>query len=339
LCFDIFKIEIDTMNYELPFEPFFLLSGPHHQTIFSSFIYYFFDPVSERRIIDLSDGDKLSVEITTPKGWKASDLTVVLVHGLCGSHRSPYLVRMVKHLEPLGVRTVRVNMRGCGSGKGLAKYMPHCGRSEDVFEVIKQLKVETPDSPFVLIGFSLGGNIALKMGGELASLGKNFLAGLIAVSPPVDIYSSILILEKADNAVYERYFIRSMCADVRYRHRKFKELPRVNLPRNLTIYEFDQIYTAPQYGFRNAHDYYNKCSAAPLVADIEVPCKILFAEDDPIVSSTTLDAFDLPSNVEVYKTKRGGHMGYFANPTDKNGLYWLDALLLDWISTFAPAQP
>jgi uncharacterized protein len=322
------------MNRELPFEPFFLLSGPHYQTIFSSLIYYFFEPSSERRVIELADGDKLSAEISTPKGWKSNDLTVILVHGLCGSHRSPYLVRMVKHLEPIGIRTVRVNMRGCGSGKGLAKYMSHCGRSEDVFEVIKQLKVETPDSPFVLIGFSLGGNIVLKMGGELGSLGRNFLAGLIAVSPPVDIYSSILILGKEDNAIYEKYFIRFMCADVRYRHKKFKDLPRVKLPSNLTMFEFDQIYTAPQYGFRNAHDYYNKCSAAPLVADIEVPCKILFAEDDPIVASTTLDAFELPSNIEVFKTKRGGHLGYLASPTGKNGLYWLDSLLLEWIAAF-----
>lgn len=324
------------MNYELPFEPFFLLSGPHHQTILGSLIYNFFDPASEQRIIDLPDGDKLSVEISMPKGWKANGLTVILVHGLCGSHRSPYLVRMVKRLEPLGIRVVRINLRGCGSGKGLAKYMYHSGRSEDVFEVIKQLKVETPDSPFVLIGFSLGGNIALKMGGELGSLGKNFLSGLIAVSPPVDLYSSILMLGKADNAIYEKYFIRLMCADVRYRHRKFKDLPRIKLPRSLTIYEFDQTYTAPQYGFRNAQDYYNKCSAAPLVVDIDVPCKVLFAEDDPIVASTTLDAFQLPSNVEVFKTKKGGHLGYLANPTDKNGPYWLDSLLLEWISSLSP---
>lgn len=228
LCFDTLRFGVDTMNYELPFEPFFLLSGPHHQTILGSLIYYFFDPASEQRIIDLPDGDKLSVEISMPKGWKANGLTVILVHGLCGSHRSPYLVRMVKRLEPLGIRVVRINLRGCGSGKGLAKHMYHCGRSEDVFEVIKQLKVETPDSPFVLIGFSLGGNIALKMGGELGSLGKNFLSGLIAVSPPVDLYSSILMLGKADNAIYEKYFIRLMCADVRYRHRKFKDLPELN---------------------------------------------------------------------------------------------------------------
>lgn len=323
------------MNHELPFEPFFLLSGPHHQTILGSLIHFFIDPSSERRLIDLRCKDKISLEISTPKGWKMNDLTVIMVHGLCGSHRSPYLVRMVKRLKPLGIRVVRMNLRGCGSGKGLAKYMYHSGRSEDVFEVVKQLKIETPDSPFVLIGFSLGGNIVLKMGGELGHLGSHFLSGLIAVNPPVELYSSVVMLGQPDNAIYEKYFIRLMCADVRYRHRKFRDLPRIKLPQGLTIYEFDQIYTAPQYGFRSAMDYYNKCSAAPLVGDIGVPCKILFAEDDPIISATALDSYELPSHVEIFKTKKGGHMGYLANPTDKSGLYWLDALLVEWISSFA----
>lgn len=316
---------------ELPFEPLFLLSGPHPQTIFSSLIHFFLDPPSERKIIDLPDGDQLSLEITTPKDWKRSDPTVIMVHGLCGSHRSPYLVRMAKHLKAMGIRAVRINLRGCGSGKGLAKHMYHSGSSEDIFEVVKQLKSQTPDSPFLLIGFSLGGNIVLKMGGELNDLAKKFLKGIIAVSPPVDLFSSITMLGNPDNVIYERYFIRLMCADVRYRHRKFKDLPRIELPSNLTMYEFDQIYTAPYYGFRNAHDYYNKCSAAPLVGDIAVPCKILLAEDDPIISPTALDAFDLPQNVQIFKTKQGGHMGFLGNPTQKNGLYWLDSVLCDWI--------
>ncbi len=322
------------MSQELPFEPFPFIEDPHHQTIISSFINLIFDPSSDRVIIPLSDGDKLSVEVTTPREWKPTDLTVVMVHGLCGSHRSPYLIRMVNRLEPEGIRVVRVNLRGCGSGKGLAKHMYHSGRSEDIFETIKQLKAQTPDSPIVLIGFSLGGNIALKMAGELGSLANQFLIGVIAISPPVDLCSSVTMLGTIENAVYENYFVRLMCADVRYRHKKFKDLPRVKLPRKLKVYEFDQLYTAPQYGFRDANDYYSKCSAAALVEDIVLPCKILVAEDDPIVSSSSLDSYQLPSNVDVFKTKKGGHMGFLGNPMDGKGLYWLDSLLVDWIREF-----
>ncbi|MBF8263382.1 MAG: Hydrolase 4 protein [Parachlamydiales bacterium] len=322
------------MSQELPFDPFPFISDPHRQTILSSLINFFFDPSSEQIVVDLPDSDKLSLEISTPDGWKPTDLTVIMVHGLCGSHRSPYLVRMVKRLKPLGIRTVRLNLRGCGSGKGIAKQMYHSGRSDDIFEAIKVLKAQTPDSPFVLIGFSLGGNIVLKMGGELGAMGKEFLAGLIAISPPVDLYSSVIMLGKPENSIYERYFIRMMRADVHYRHRKFKDLPRIKLPRDMKIRDFDQIYTAPQYGFRNADDYYNKCSAATVISEISVPCKILLAEDDPIISATSLDAFALPKCVDVFKTKQGGHMGYLGNPTDGKGLYWLDALLMDWIVGF-----
>ena len=319
------------MTRELPFDPFPFLHGPHHQTIIGSFCGFLFDPASDQKLILLPDGDRLSLEVTTPRGWKPTDPTVFLVHGLCGSHKSPNLVRMARRLEPLGIRAVRFNMRGCGSGKGLAKQIYHSGRSEDVFESIKVLKKEHPDSPIVLIGFSLGANIVLKMAGELGAVAKPFIQKMIAVSAPVDLYSSILMIGHPDNAMYERYFYKLLRADVHYRHKKFKDLPPVNLPRNLKIYEFDQIYTAPTCGFRSVHDYYSRCSSAQFVPDIALPCKILFAEDDPIVSSHSLDDVSLPSNVEVYRTKKGGHMGYLGNPQGEKGFHWLDSLLIDWI--------
>jgi predicted alpha/beta-fold hydrolase len=319
------------MSQELPFEPFPFITDPHRQTIIGSFFNILMEPSSERKIIRLPDGDRIAFEITTPKEWKPTDLTVVMIHGLCGSHRSPYLVRLSKRLESQGVRAVRINMRGCGSGKGLARQMYHGGRSEDVFEVLKQLKLETPDSPTVLVGFSLGGNIALKMTGELSALAKEFLIGVIAVSPPVDLYSSVVLLGLSDNEIYEKYFVGLMRDDVHYRHKKFKELPRINLPRNLKLYEFDQLYTAPFYGFRDARDYYEKCSAAQYISDIAIPCKILLAEDDPLVSSSSLDYLKLPKHIDIFKTKKGGHMGYLAHPGEGKGLYWLDALMMDWI--------
>jgi predicted alpha/beta-fold hydrolase len=319
------------MSRELPFDPFPFLEDPHYQTIVNSFFNFLFEPSSDQKIVSLADGDKISLEVTTPRGWQPTDLTVFLVHGLCGSHKSPNLVRMAHRLEPMGIRTVRFNMRGCGSGKGLSKQIYHSGRSDDVFESIKILKKETPDSPIVLIGFSLGGNIALKMAGELAALAKEFIRMVIAISPPVDLYSSILMLGHPENALYERYFYRILRADVQYRHKKFKDLAPVDLPRNLKIYEFDQMYTAPVCGFRNVDDYYGRCSSAQFVPDIAIPCKILFAEDDPIVSCYSLDVCPLPSNVEVLITKKGGHMGYLGHPQNAKGFHWLDSVLIEWI--------
>lgn len=319
------------MAREIPFDPFPFLHGPHYQTIINGIITFLWEPGSDQKLVRLPDGDKISLEITTPRDWEKEDPTVFLVHGLCGSHKSPNLIRMVHRLEPLGIRCVRFNMRGCGSGRGLAKQMYHSGRSEDLFEAIKAIKNETPESSISLVGFSLGGNIVLKMAGELGSIASSFLNQVIAVSPPVDLYSSVLMLGSADNAIYERYFFKMLRADVLYRHKKFKDLPRVEIPRNLKLYEFDQLYTAPVYGFRSAQDYYSKCSSAQFVPDISIPCKVLLSEDDPIISCHSLDGILLPPNVEVFTTKKGGHMGYVGHPQNKKGFYWLDSLLVDWI--------
>lgn len=318
------------MSKELSFEPFFF-KDPHYQTVVSSMFSIPFEPPSVQKIVPLSDGDAISLEITTPKNWKSTDLTVVMVHGLCGSHRSPYLVRLVKRLEPLGIRSVRYNMRCCGSGKGLAKNIYHSGRSEDLFECLRILKKESPDSPIILIGFSLGGNIVLKLVGELNTIGSQFLKGVIAVSPPADLYSSVQMLGDPSNAIYERYFYKLLRAEVYYLHKKFKDKPRVVLPKNLKLYEFDQIYTAPICGFKDVMDYYNKCSASHVIEDIDIPCRILLSKDDPIILSTSLDHYHLPSNVELYKTKHGGHMGYLSDPRGDKGFYWLDSLVESWI--------
>lgn len=319
------------MSKEIPFEPFPFLDSPHHQTIVGSLFNVFPEPESIQKVIHLEDGDQLILEVTTPKDWKPTDPTVMLVHGMCGSHQSSYMVRMANRLEPLGIRVVRFNLRGCGSGKGLARYTYHRGKSEDVFRGVRLLNEETPDSPISLVGFSLGGNIVLKLAGELQNLANKYFKKVIAVSPPVDLYSSILMFGQPENAMYEKYFYRLIRKEVYELHKMFPDLPAVVLPKNLKLYEFDEIYTAPRCGFLNAYDYYSKCSSLHLISEVAVPSKILLAEDDPIVSSTSLDRCVLPSNISVFKTKKGGHLGYLGNPLSEKGYFWLDSLLEDWI--------
>jgi hypothetical protein len=322
------------MSEELPFDPMPFMEDPHRQTIVSAFFNVTTEPPSVCHLIQLSDGDKLAIEISTPPNWKASDATVLLVHGLCGSHRSPNLVRMVKKLEPYNIRTVRFNMRGCGSGKGLSKHIYHCGRSDDVFEAVKFLKKQHPSSPLTLVGFSLGGNLVLKMAGELGPLGSHFLNGVIAICPPCDLLASVRMFSDEANQMYEKYFYKLMREEVHYRHGKFKELPRINLPKQMKIYEFDQHYVVPTAGFADVMDYYQKCSAVNFAEEIRLPTKILFAMDDPIISPFCLDGCNLHENVKVYKTKKGGHMGYLTSPANPRGVYWLDSLLEDWIRSF-----
>jgi hypothetical protein len=224
-----------------------------------------------------------------------------------------------------------MNLRGSGSGKGLARECYHSGRCEDVFDAVKALKRDHPDSPIILLGFSLGGNLVLKMMGDLGSLGKVFVDNTIAIVPPVDLLSSCLLFPHAGGGMYEKYFYQLLRSNVYELQNMFKGLPKISLPLNLSIYEFDRIYTAPRMGFGSPEDYYAKCSALYVMEEISSPCKILLAEDDPIVAHTSLDHLHLPSNIEIYKTKKGGHMGYLGHPSHPRGFYWLDSLLEEWI--------
>lgn len=317
------------MAHELPFNPFPLLGSPHSQTIVSSLLGAWSpEPPSMQKLIALPDGDQLSLEMTTPEKWLPTDPTVVLLHGLCGSHRSSYLVRMAKRLKSMGIRAVRVNMRGCGSGRGLAKHFYHSGRSEDVLEVLKVLKNEHNKSQVTLVGYSLGANIALKLSGELKGDGPALLHQVIAVSPPADLHLCVQMFDKPENAIYERHFFKALRAHVR-------DLLKENapaLPNNLKVIEFDDLMTAPRSGFASALDYYAKCSSASFVPHIRLPCKILFAEDDPFISHSTLDELAIPTNVQIFKTKKGGHLGYLGSPLHKKGVRWLDSLLIEWIT-------
>lgn len=317
------------MSEQPVFKPFPLWTGCHIQTIAASFLSFGSNPSSLKRFVYLADGDKLVMEITTPKGWKNDDKTAVLIHGLCGSHRSPYIVRMTRKLLKKGVRVVRVNLRGCGSGRGHAKKMYHSESSEDVWQAIKEIKRDAPYSPITLIGYSLGGNVILKMGGERGKEAKQFIDKLISVNPPIHVESTIEHLSK--NHFYERYFMTALREDVAYRHESFHELPPIRIPPDMTLLEFNEFYIAPQSGYDNVHDYYNACSSCRLVHNISVSCSILFSRDDPIVDCNLLDQSDLPTNVDVVITESGGHLGYLGVPGQKGGFHWMDSVLLQWI--------
>lgn len=125
--------------------------------------------------------------------------------------------------------------------------------------------------------------------------------------------------------------MRRLLAAVAERHRLFPDLTPVNLPDRLSLYRFDNLYTAPQCGFADADDYYERSSAAPLVPRITLPCRILFAAADPVIDAAVFDGVALPSNVEVVRTSQGGHMGFLGRPGRPGGYRWMDACLLDWI--------
>jgi len=320
------------------FRPLPLLSHPHMQTILAAKVYFPLEPPSTTRLVDLADGDRIALEISTPAGWQPDAPTVLLLHGLCGCHRSTYMRRLAYKCWRCGLRAVRMNLRGCGSGRGLARQLYHSGRSEDVHAVLRALHAETPDSPLTLLGFSLGGNIVLKLAGELREAAARYLRQVIAVCPPADLAACVRLLAKPPNRLYERHFMRRLRADVLDRHRLFPDLPPAALPQELTLYAFDNLYTAPRCGFRSADDYYARCSAAPLVPNITMPCRMLFAADDPFIDATVFDGVSLPASIQLLRTRYGGHLGFLGWPGRAGGYRWLDTLLLAWLQSPVPSR-
>lgn len=310
------------------FKPFPLFTGCHAQTIAASFLTFARNPSTITRFVHLPDGERITFEVSTPPDWKATDPTIIMVHGLCGSYRSPYLIRMAKKLGKKRMRTIRINLRGCGTGKGYAKRMYHADCSEDIWHALKEIKRDTPDSPLIVMGFSLGGNIVLKMAGERGEEAKELISKVIAINPPIDMHASVELLSK--NKMYERYFMRYLRLDVLFRHEHFEDLPPIEIPSDMTLPEFDEFYIAPQSGYISAKDYYHACSSGRLIQEIQVDSHILFAKDDPIVDCNVMENVQVPPNVNILITDQGGHLGYLAVPTQEGGFHWMDSIILQW---------
>lgn len=302
------------------FHPLPGLKSPHLQMFFANFGPKGIEPPSQSVHFALNDGDRLSCEVSTPILWQLHQPTIALVHGLGGSHQSGYMIRLSRKLYQSGIRVVRINLRGCGSGKGMNQLPYNSGNSHDVWTVIQKLKAETPLSPITLIGFSLGGNLILKMAGELGSRASMHLKKMIAVCPVLDIAQSVLSIARKPHWLYHKYYLKSIFQQGQ------------NWIRDKTIrsiYDFDDKVTAPLWGYKNAHDYYDKCSSSKFIAHVEVPCDLLLAADDPFIDHNLLKHVKIPAQINAWLTSRGGHMGYIGWAGKGHGVYCLDQILLE----------
>lgn len=311
----------------MEFKPYFVLKNPHIQTLLSYVLKRYKEPESETLFVDLSDGDQLALEVSTPIDWKRSDPTVLMIPGTAGSHKSPYLVRLASKLVKKNVRAIRLNFRGIGSGFGRAKNISHGGSSNDVFEAIKAIKEKYPDSPLSVIGFSLSGNILLKLSSEKDLSG--YVDKKIAVCPPLCLADSSKRLEKLQNRLYQRSIVKTIIDIVSSPKCKFNYSDVELLKKCKTLREVDEILTAPLAGFKDAIEYYTHCSSLQYLQSIKSPCKILFALDDPLINCSKLDEVSVPDHIEIKITQYGGHMGFLQN-SFKNP-FWMDEQLFHWL--------
>ena len=323
------------------FRPHRLLRGGHRQTLAGAFLPWRKLAYSAaQHFVELPDGDSLVLHDDCPAEWKPGQRVVLLMHGLSGCHLSQYMIRASHRLCEQGLRTFRLDLRGCGAGAGLAKLPYHAGRSDDVSHVIQFLLKLCPQSPVCLVGYSLSGNVVLKFLGEFPERVSPFVERAMVINPPIDLKGCVRELDRFSNRLYGRHFVRLL-------HRSLKELrqriPDVLIPESYRqprgLYDFDDQYTAPAAGFENADDYYARCSAAQFVSGIEVPTLILTARDDPLVPVSVFENLNFPKSVVVHISEQGGHLGYIAKAGDDPDRRWMDWRIVDWMKATADEIP
>lgn len=314
-----------------PFRPLPFLGNPHVQTVLGSVLApgKFTIPC---RIwhIRLADGDCLAIHETLPRSWQPGQAITVLIHGLGGCHRSGHMLRLARQFHALGLRTIRLDLRGVGAGETLARRTYHGGCSGDVRAVVEEIHRQHPTAPIIVVGMSLGGNIALKLAGEAADHPLPGLRAVAALGPPIDMVRCAALLAKKRNRLYERYYVGNLVKQVRQHRRHFADLPLPRFVPGLTLRQFDDLYTAPTWGFADAMDYYRRASALDVVAKIQVPCFVLVSRDDPFIAIEPFEELGPGPGRTVHLVDRGGHLG-FLGWDGAGGIRWAENVIARWV--------
>jgi predicted alpha/beta-fold hydrolase len=309
-----------------------LIRNPHLLTILGNFARRRLDlrrfPVTEQKI-PTEPGVSILVHSHRPAKTPAGE--IVMVHGLEGSSNAGYIRSMSQLALEHGFAVHRTNMRSCGGTDDDCRTMYHAGLTGDTLAILRQIRRHT-DVPLFLIGYSLGGNVALKLAGELGEFGRELLTGVVAVSTPIDLAACVQALRKPANRLYEWRFLRALRDRIRRRAVKYPHAYSVaKLVGVRSVYEFDDAFVAPFFGFGTADNYYATQSSIRFLPAIRVPVLLIQAKDDPMIP---FRIFSDPRvrgnpNIEIRAVEHGGHLGFLADAAPR---FWVDRVILKWIT-------
>jgi predicted alpha/beta-fold hydrolase len=257
----------------------------------------------------------------------AAHPTLLLLHGLEGSSLAHYICGISDKAWAAGWNVVRLNQRNCGDTEHLSRGLYHSGLTHDPLFVMREL-IELDGLPALAIaGYSLGGNLTLKLAGDLGDAAPPELKAVCAVSPTMDLSGCVDALERRSNRLYEWNFVRNLRGRMKRKSAAWPDTYDLTpLRRVRTVRQFDEAYTAPHHGFRDAADYYHRASAMRVIHQIRVPALILTAEDDPFVPSDPFRdaAVTANPNITVVITPSGGHCAYVERPEAGYDGYWAE---------------
>jgi uncharacterized protein len=255
---------------------------------------------------------------------------IVMVHGLEGSSAAGYARSMSQLALESGYATHRTNLRSCGGTESVCKTMYHAGLTGDTKVILRELRKLHSD-PIFLVGYSLGGNVSLKLAGELGDEAADLLAGVCAVSTPIDLAACVRQMSRRQNWLYESRFLKRLKQRIRDRA---KTLPGVYdlalVDRARSVYEFDDLITARQFGFGTADNYYGTQSSNQFLDRIRVPTLIVQAKDDPLIPFEIFNHPGISTNpyIRLLAPDHGGHLGFISNQAPR---FWVDRIILEFI--------
>jgi predicted alpha/beta-fold hydrolase len=312
------------------------LRGGHLQTLASFFLPRRFDlPAAEARLIEVEPGAQVLCHCHWQRE-RESALTVIIVHGLEGSTESQYMLGIADKGMAAGMNVVRMNQRNCGGTDALSPTLYHSGRSRDVAAVAQNLMDQDRISRFALAGFSMGGNLVLKLAGEWGREGPLQFRAVAAVCPSMNLAASADALHLPANRLYEYHFMWKLRGRLRAKARLFPEIFDTSRLRGLTsLRDFDDKITAYYCGFAGASDYYQRSAAANVVDRIAVPALILHAANDPfirILPETRRKILSNP-NIAFVETEDGGHCSFLAQPDGDDGR-WAERQVVEFLREF-----
>ena len=288
----------------------------------------------ERVRIDTWDKDFIDLDFSKV----GSDRLVILIHGLEGSSESKYILSATTELNKAGFDTVSFNLRGCSGEDNLLLSTYHSGKTEDLEFVVSYLFENYTYHNLMIVGYSLGGNLTLKYLGEYVESVSDKVSAAVAVSVPIDLASSGKVMSTLKNKIYMEEFLKTLRLKVLEKAHKFPEyqLDKTKLFKAKIFKDFDELYTAPVFGFSSPEDYWEKASSKPYLSNITKPTLLISSLDDPFLSEECFPYQEAEASDYFHfeATKYGGHVGYISGFRQQENR-WLENRIISFLKDHA----
>lgn len=310
------------------YSPSFPFKNGHFSTIYSSKFRPTPQITQERERLNLEGDDFLDLDWSYTNS--VSSKVAILLHGLEGNAQRTYITAQAKALTETGWDVVAVNYRGCSGEPNLSYQSYNAGKTDDLEAVISTVLEKDRYQEIALIGFSLGGNLLLKYLGERNIFPKE-IKKAVAISTPLDLKGSLESLSQFHNWVYRISFLKKLRSKYKEKMRDFpQEMNLLEYKKITSLLAFDDIYTAPAHGFKDANEYYRKNSSLQFLPNISIPVFILNSQNDSFLSEDCYPfaLAEKMNNLNLEVSKYGGHVGFHQT----NELYYSEARTLEFLN-------